>query len=361
MIFSSQLGKLDGQTSEQAVKTIANHLRKVQEELEYRLGNLDSTNVTEIDTGLTEMRGPLVQLIAENEEAVAQLIVAGNEIRAEVSRELEGLSSTVSQTAVQLRSEFTNMKMEVESSFDQTASEIRAEVSSELANIESAFSVQMGQITGKVNDLQTGMSHALKLDSNGVYIVDQDGNQVAIQGGQIEATGLKITSANLPEGLAMKSDIPTSTSQLTNNSGFTSLSAVQSYVSNLGYTNATGVVSIINGTVNADFINALGVTARYLSGDVITVNNGAATYAIMYAGRNSSGTTAFELYGTNGLRLTAGGNVYMCSSGGQVLNLGKDGLCQLTGGPLVIDTNSYGPLSNRPGTGTYGQVYFVLE
>ncbi len=361
MIFSSQLGKLDGYTNEQAVKAVANHLRKVQEELEYRLSVLDSENITEIDTNITKMSGPLIELIAENEKAVAQLTIAGNEIRAEVTRELEGLHSEISQTATQLQSQFSNELLEVQSSFSQTASEIRAEVSSEIAQVQSSFSVQMGKIEGTVSDLQTGMSHALKLDSGGVYIVDQDGNQVTIQGGQINAQGLVITSENLPEGIAMKSDIPTSTSQLTNNSGFTSLSSVASYVSNLGYTDATGVVSIINGTVDADFINALGVTARYLSGDVITVNYGAATYAIMYAGRNSVGTTAFELYGTNGLRLSAGGNIYLHSSGGQILNLGEGGLCQLTGGPLVIGLHSYGSLADRPSTGAYGQVYFALE
>ena len=298
MIFSSQLGKLDGQTSEQAVKTIANHLRKVQEELEYRLGNLDSTNVTEIDTGLTEMRGPLIQLIAENEEAVAQLIVAGNEIRAEVSRELEGLSSTVSQTAVQLRSEFTNMKMEVESSFNQTASEIRAEVSSELAQMQTEFSVNMNSIYGVVYDLQTGQQASLKLSANGLIYNDNQGT-VTINGSQIQANTVKVNSL---------------------------------YGSNVYFCDA-------NGNPAAD-IAVTGASSTYQQKAVL-----------------SSG--AFEVK-------TYGGAIYLQSTTGPVLLLGPGDVggspvCKLAGGPLVIDGSSYGPLANRPSTGTYGQLYFALE
>ena len=298
MIFSSQLGKLDGQTSEQAVKTIANHLRKVQEELEYRLGNLDSTNVTEIDTGLTEMRGPLVQLIAENEEAVAQLIVAGNEIRAEVSRELEGLSSTVSQTATQLRSEFTNMKMEVESSFNQTASEIRAEVSSELAQMQTEFSVNMNSIYGVVYDLQTGQQASLKLSANGLIYNDNQGT-VTINGSQIQANTVKVNSL---------------------------------YGSNVYFCDA-------NGYPAAD-IAVTGSSSTYSQKVVLT-----------------SGAFNVETYG---------GSIYMHSMLGPSLLLGRKETsgpvyCQLTGGALLIDTDSYGPLSSRPSSGTYGQVYFALE
>lgn len=444
MIFSSQLGKLDGKTSEQAVKTIENHLRKIQEELEYRLGNLDSTNVTEIDTNETKLSGALVELISEHESGFARITLSlheiqaevadeinglsslvtqtAREIRSELSNEVDGLSSTISQTALAIRTELANEIIGVNSTIQQTASTIRAEVSSELESVTSSFQVSIGQIQSRVEDtenglstltqtasslssrvenvegnysslsqtvngisstvsnqgnsisslqqasnslsasvssLQTGMSTALKLDSTGVYIVDQSGKQVTISGGQINAQGLVITSANLPADVAKKSDIPTSVSDLDNDSGFTSLSAVQSYISRQGYENATGIVEIIEGTVNADFINALGVSAKYMDGDIITVNYRNTAYAYMYAGKNTANTTAFEIFGINGLRLTGGGNIFLKAAGGQQLNLGADGLCQLSGGPLAIGEASYG--DSLPSSGTWGQVFFLLE
>ena len=55
MIFSSQLKKLDGLSTEERLKTISNHLRKMQEELEYRLSVLDSSNISEIDADETSI------------------------------------------------------------------------------------------------------------------------------------------------------------------------------------------------------------------------------------------------------------------------------------------------------------------
>ena len=56
MIFSSQLGLAENQTDREAIKSIANHIRKLQEELEYRLGNLASSNITEIDAESTSIK-----------------------------------------------------------------------------------------------------------------------------------------------------------------------------------------------------------------------------------------------------------------------------------------------------------------
>ena len=298
MIFSSQLGKLDGYTNEQAVKAVANHLRKVQEELEYRLSVLDSENITEIDTNITKMSGPLIELIAENEKAVAQLTIAGNEIRAEVTRELEGLHSEISQTATQLQSQFSNELLEVQSSFSQTASEIRAEVSSEIAQVQSSFSVQMNAISGVVLDLQTGQSASLKLSANGLIYNDNQGT-VTINGSQIQANTVKVNSL---------------------------------YGSNVYFCDAYGNPA-------AD----------------IAVTGSSSTYqqkAVLSSG-------AFEV-------ATYGGSIYLHSTLGPSLMLGRQGTsgevyCQLTGGALLIGADSYGPLSSRPASGTYGQVYFALE
>lgn len=53
MIFTQRLGTLDGMSAEKAVRTLANYVRAMQEQLEYTLTTLDSDNIVEIDTDRT--------------------------------------------------------------------------------------------------------------------------------------------------------------------------------------------------------------------------------------------------------------------------------------------------------------------
>jgi len=75
---------------------------------------------------------------------------------------------------------------------------------------------------------------------------------------QIDASTLTVSAANitgslsigqLPQGMAKTSDIPTRTSALLNDSG---------------YQTTSGVVSIIDGRITADYIDAIGITAKNL-------------------------------------------------------------------------------------------------
>lgn len=207
----------------------------------------------------------------------------------------------------------------------------------------------------------------LKVTLDGVTVAGPDGTTL-IKGGSIETSTLQVSAANitgqltvgnLPDGVAMTDEIPTSTSDLTNDSGFASLSSVQSYIDGQGYTNATGVVSLVKGTVTADYVNALGVKAAYLQGSVISIYNGATAWGAIYPGTNSEDTTALTVDGSTGLRLqSSGGNVYISSSGGQFLMLGGS-ICQLGGGPLVIPGYSYG--TTPPSTDVSGQVFFLVS
>lgn len=54
-VFASQLGRLEP-TDPAALQRLANHVRYLQEQLEYTLMNLDSTNITEIETDKTDIR-----------------------------------------------------------------------------------------------------------------------------------------------------------------------------------------------------------------------------------------------------------------------------------------------------------------
>lgn len=52
-IFTQQLRKIDTSNPETALKAMADHIKYIQEQLEYTLMNLDSSNITEIDTDST--------------------------------------------------------------------------------------------------------------------------------------------------------------------------------------------------------------------------------------------------------------------------------------------------------------------
>lgn len=103
----------------------------------------------------------------------------------------------------------------------------------------------------------------------------------------------------------------------------------------------------ISGTVTAGILK---------SGEVRIKGEDDNDYGIMYAGTNRVGTTALEIYGGNGLRLSATGNVYLHASTGGSLTLGE-GLCSLQNGALVISPLSFG--NSLPETGIQGQVYFL--
>ena len=52
-IFTQSLQKIDYNNPQDAIKKMANHIKYLQEQLEYTLFNLDSRNVIEIDTDKT--------------------------------------------------------------------------------------------------------------------------------------------------------------------------------------------------------------------------------------------------------------------------------------------------------------------
>ncbi len=53
MIFTQALQKIDYSNPQDAIKKMANHIKYIQEQLEYTLTNLDSRNINEIDIDKT--------------------------------------------------------------------------------------------------------------------------------------------------------------------------------------------------------------------------------------------------------------------------------------------------------------------
>lgn len=70
-MFSGTLGKMDYSKPEESIKKMANYIRQLQEELEYKLANLDKANFNE--TGLDEITEPISAQIGDVEGAVTQL------------------------------------------------------------------------------------------------------------------------------------------------------------------------------------------------------------------------------------------------------------------------------------------------
>lgn len=56
-IFTTQLRPIDYTKPEEALKHMANHIKYLQEQLEYTLANLDSSNISEINTNETNVTG----------------------------------------------------------------------------------------------------------------------------------------------------------------------------------------------------------------------------------------------------------------------------------------------------------------
>lgn len=83
------MGKVEHLSPQEAVKSMASYIRSMQETLEYRLYNLESGNIAEIDASLTP--------IVVNGEDVNKVIEGVNESLAEVDATVDGFRNTVAQ------------------------------------------------------------------------------------------------------------------------------------------------------------------------------------------------------------------------------------------------------------------------
>lgn len=218
MIFSGQLGKLDGQNNEQAIKNIANHLRKMQEELEYRLANLDSANINEINADDTKV-------FVEGED-INNIISDQNGKMSHFEQTVEGFQQTVSDYEkgysewTQTVEGFTQQVGDYEgkvSEWTQTVDGFTQQVADyttgystweqtvngftqQVSNYEGQYSIWEQTVDGftqQVADYEAGLALTLKMDANGLYITDQDGNTVTIQGDQIDVEKLFVDTVYL--------------------------------------------------------------------------------------------------------------------------------------------------------------------
>lgn len=295
--------------------------------------------------------------IAETRSLISK---TSEEILLKVENELEGLSSSFSVQLQQIQSQVTGLDGQV-SSITQKVDNITLSVSN--GSTSSSISLSVGGVTVSSQTIQMNGLVTFTGLANGTTTIDGACIKTGtIEASRIDTDSLYVNAANitgsltigqLPNNVATTGDIPDRVSELLNDEG---------------YQTERGVVEIIDGTVTADYVNALRITARTLQGrEVELLDSGGSKVGAMEIVNTNTGDGL--TIGTNrgGIRIETGqsGNVYISSGYGPFLMLGygdtgSTAMCQLGGGPLVLPGASYG--SRAPsGSGEYGEVYFQLE
>ena len=305
--------------------------------------------------------GPVTQTFNRQISETRSLISkTSEEILLQVENELEGLSSSFSVQLQQIQSQVTGLDGQV-SSITQKVDNITLSVSN--GSTSSSISLSVGGVTVSSQTIQMNGLVTFTGLANGTTTIDGACIKTGtIEASRIDTDSLYVNAANitgsltigqLPNNVATTGDIPDKVSDLENDEG---------------YQTKRGVVAIIDGTVTADYVEALGVRARYLQGETVQLlsSRGSLVGTMDIVNTNSGDGLTI---GTNrgGIRIETGqsGNIYIRSGHGPFLMLGygdtgSTAMCQLGGGPLVLPGASYG---NRApsGSGEYGEVYFQLE
>ena len=305
--------------------------------------------------------GPVTQTFNRQiSETRALISKTSEEILLKVENELQGLSSSFSVQLQQIQSQVTGLNGQV-SSITQKVDNITLSVSN--GSTSSSISLSVGGVTVSSQTIQMNGLVTFTGLANGTTTIDGACIKTGtIEASRIDTDSLYVNAANitgsltigqLPNNVATTGDIPDRVSELENDEG---------------YQTERGVVEIIDGTVTADYVNALRITARTLQGrEVELLDSGGSKVGAMEIVNTNTGDGL--TIGTNrgGIRIETGrsGNIYISSGYGPFLMLGygdtgSTAMCQLGGGPLVIPGASYG---NRApsGSGEYGEVYFQLE
>ena len=321
------------------------------------------------------------------------------EILLQVENELEGLSSSFSVQLGQIQSQVTGLDGQM-SSITQTVSSITSQVNGldgQVSTIEqkvdnitlsvsngstsSSISLSVGGVTVSSQTIQmnglvtftglangtttidgacikTGTIEASRIDTDSLYV-----NAANITG-TLTANQINLTGAITWGDLAIDSknqitsaqDTASSAYQIASNANNTA-NAIGNTVSAWTYQGSTYIdgSKIMTGTVMASKL--LGGTVGLLASDQTVVGSLDIAYTTTGIGLGIT-----SRYGGMQLRAT-GGNIYIESGYGPFLQLGigasgNTPICQFGGGPLVLSSDSFG--SSLPGTGVYGQVFFLL-
>ena len=245
------------------------------------------------------------------------------------------------------RKEINRQLAQTRSLISKTSEQIMLEVENEIKGLSASITVELNNITqrvegldGEFTEVSTTLDGLTIKDSTGetkikgssvetdTLIVNAANINGTLKANQIDATNLHVNAANidgeltigqLPNSVATTGDIPQYTSELINNSG---------------YQTESGVTTIVRGTVTTDYVNALGVSARYLQGQsVYLLNSGGGIVGAMTMTGASSSSYAVDLTSYGALRLTARyGAAYLQGGGGAAVGCSNE--VSINGGNL---------------------------
>ena len=173
--------------------------------------------------------------------------------------------------------------------------------------VESILQLAVGKMTLSVNSTASGSS--IELTSGGITIESQ---RVYFQtdnlhiSGKLAASQIETTQLVVGDNIQMGANATISWSKVTDQPTI------------LGTDDVDGQI--------ATYIDGHSIQASTLKGQYVYIygSNGRTTYGTIYAGTNSVGTTALELNGSDGLRLTSGGNTYLTGNNGGSILIGYD-------------------------------------
>lgn len=220
-----------------------------------------------------------------------------------------------------------------------------------MAKARSLITKTSEEIMLKVEGID-GKYTEVKTTLDGLTVTDQSGT-TKIKGSSIETTTLKVSSANitgtltigqLPKTVAQTSQIPTKTSDLSNDSG---------------YQTEQGVTTIINGTVTTDYIYALGVEASTLRGSTIALKDGNNNTIGGFTLADTTTNIGLGMTTTwGGIKIQPAGNIFLQAGTGGDITI-QSGRVQLGSAALCLSTASFGT-SAPSGAGVAGQLYIQL-
>lgn len=255
-----------------------------------------------------------------------------------IDRQIATTRSLIAKTSQEIL-----LKVESKADKDAVTSEIRTAIGEISLKVTSSNGSTVFTLTE--NDV-TLSTQTLKLSVDAVNVTGK------LTASQIDATNLKVSAANitgsltigqLPSDVATSGDIPTNVSDLRNDSG---------------YQTERGVTSIIDGTVTADYISALGVSASYLEADEVDIYDSRGRLAGFIAATGAASYSGQKLIiGSGAIDISSQfGAVYLRAADGEFIQL-SDGNATISSQKLILGSALYG--RSLPSGGTDGQIFFL--
>ena len=201
-IFTTQLGKVEHLSPQEAVKQMADYIRSLQDTLEYRLYTLDSSNIAEVDASVTTITiagEDATKVMEDMNDEVSKLEKTVDGYKTEVgkySNQVEGYAQQVSTfeqtvegfetTVADVNGKYSAMEQTVEG-FENTVAEVSGKYTAMEQTVEG-FEATVKGVDDKYTEVQ--------LTIDGLTVEDESGT-TRIKGDSIETESLRVSSANI--------------------------------------------------------------------------------------------------------------------------------------------------------------------